>query len=678
MRHVIAFPCLLSLLCVGLATGAGEVRPAPSARGRIYVVSVTHPRATDDGPGTEATPFKTISAAAERAGPGDTVLVRAGVYRERVSPARGGKPGAPVVFAAAEGEKVVVKGSEEWSPDWKPVEGHRGVYFAELDTNLLEHGNPYHAAIVTGGSPRQLAARPTQEKAMPLTLGQVFVDGDPLEQVAELEQVHKQAGTWIVSGDGKGIYIHFPEPGKPAEHLVELSVRNRVFAPRRRGLGYIHVKGFIFEHCANQGPFPQGGAVSVRSGHHWVIGGNTICYAKTVGLDCGSEYWDGKRIPDTAPEDQRLMIGGHHLILGNTITDNGLCGIAGWNHQGTTIFGNVIARNNRLRITKGGSIGWEEYAGIKLHASDALIEANLVRDNEAHGIWLDNGYRNARPTRNLVINNRMSGIFIELGTGRCLIDNNIVAGTREKGSFYNGIGVYTHDASGVTVTHNLIMQNAGPGVVMRTVTNRGSRGEPVATSQQRIYNNILAGNGQPAVMLPYPSSRARDNRCDYNVFRRAGAPTLLGNVWSLGTPSGSALTKKLQAALQANGVSKAEWPGPSTWPAVALAHWRLLMGMDAHSVDSASAVTTKLDSGDLSLSLQAGPDLLQIGCPAVRGVDRDYFGKGMPTSGRLPGPFQALRQGSNRLSLWPVGGKPPTGPRARPREWGTVVQPQSK
>ena len=47
-------------------------------------------RSADGGEGTVARPFRTISEAAEVARAGDTVLVKAGVYRERVAPPRSG------------------------------------------------------------------------------------------------------------------------------------------------------------------------------------------------------------------------------------------------------------------------------------------------------------------------------------------------------------------------------------------------------------------------------------------------------------------------------------------------------------------------------------------------------------------------------------------------------------
>ena len=76
----------------------------------------------------------TIQRAAELAIPGDTVLIAPGTYRERVRVRRGGRPGAPVVFRAAEPGSVLVTG--ETDPEvvaelvWRDEGG--GVHSAEV------------------------------------------------------------------------------------------------------------------------------------------------------------------------------------------------------------------------------------------------------------------------------------------------------------------------------------------------------------------------------------------------------------------------------------------------------------------------------------------------------------------------------------------------------------------
>ena len=58
-------------------------------------------------------PLKTISAAEELAQPWDTIIVHEGIYREEINPPRGGTSDADrIVYIAAPGAKVVIKGSE--------------------------------------------------------------------------------------------------------------------------------------------------------------------------------------------------------------------------------------------------------------------------------------------------------------------------------------------------------------------------------------------------------------------------------------------------------------------------------------------------------------------------------------------------------------------------------------
>ena len=63
--------------------------------------------------GSKSKPFLTISKAAEVAQPGDTIIVHEGVYREAIDPPRGGSSDEKrIVYRAAEGETVSIKGSE--------------------------------------------------------------------------------------------------------------------------------------------------------------------------------------------------------------------------------------------------------------------------------------------------------------------------------------------------------------------------------------------------------------------------------------------------------------------------------------------------------------------------------------------------------------------------------------
>ena len=662
---------LLSLsacLALGLAAASAQ-------EGRVLVVDQASPAASDAGSGSQEAPFKTISKAASLAGPGDTVLVHRGVYRERISPSKGGAEGKPVVYMAVPGEEVVVKGSELWHPELKPLEGAEGVFEAALDPALFKDGvNPYAIELSISGNDPMKAARPADPKKLPHTLGQLFLDGSPMVEAEDVEAVKLSPNSWAVAPEGGKLLLHFPDGVKSlAGHNLELTVRNRLFAPRGRGLGFIHVKGFVFEHSATQGPFPQGGAVSVRSGHDWLIEGNTIRLSKTVGLDCGSEYWDGKQIPDTDEADRKLIIGGRHLIKGNTISDNGLCGIAGWNHHGTVIVGNIVERNDTANFYTGFDAKWEEWAGIKMHGTDALIEGNIVRDNEGHGIWIDNGYENARITRNLVVNNRMSGIFLELGAGPCLIDNNIVAFTRPLGyvdrpggDFYTGFGIYTHDASDVIIAHNLLASNSGTGVLMRTITDRQAGGRHVETSHERIINNIFYDNGRGAIILPYPSQYSKGNLSDFNLI----LPRVAGELFAVNEfkecPPGKNAVAALEASLKESGASQKDWPNLEKWtshPVLDLRQWQGLMGMDKNSSEIPKQISIFLRPRAPSVSIKVDKKFLEAKSIDTEIVAYDYLGFPRPEGKALPGPFQNLKEGMNNIQLWPLRTGPDTSAR---------------
>ena len=75
----------------------------PAASATEFHVSVAGDAKND---GSSLKPFKTISAAARVAQPGDVITVHAGTYRERVTPPRGGESDTRrIVYQAARGRE---------------------------------------------------------------------------------------------------------------------------------------------------------------------------------------------------------------------------------------------------------------------------------------------------------------------------------------------------------------------------------------------------------------------------------------------------------------------------------------------------------------------------------------------------------------------------------------------
>lgn len=650
-----------------LACAALMVLPA-AAWSRTIVVNQKSPRASDRNPGTEVRPLKTISAAAELAQPGDTVLVHAGIYRERVSPARGGEEGRPITYAAATGEQVFVKGSEEWRPAWQPVSEHPDVWFGKLAPAMFGAFNPFlldvDMAAASPGSRMQVPkkVRPAPEAAaLPLTRGQLFVDGVPLLQAESPQPVYRTRGSWVVNAAGDGILVHFPPDAAgraPRDRLVEITVRSRIFGSVKRGLGYIHVKGFVFEHAANNHPTPQVGAVSLRSGHHWVVEDNVIRYATTIGLEAGMEWGIGYTDEDApVPPD---YVPSFNVIRNNRISDNGLCGIAALGHVGLQVIGNTIERNNRLAFRT-----WE-VGGIKFHfAYYSLIEGNLVRDTDGFGIWMDNTFCKCRITRNVIVNNYFAGIFPELAEGPLLIDNNVIAYTRQ------GDGIYSHDASGFTIAHNLIYSNANYGVWTVVATDRGRPQARVTSSHQRIYNNIIFANHAGAIGLPFPFDRAQDNISDANLFMGDGSmdaeSTGLAPKFRYHGSHNRVPAEKILAAFGGvlDKLAPEKRPNLKLWsenPDLTLDQWRAFSGNDRNSLvtrisdDIMGLHTLEVRFNFMRTGRNTSPidELWKIRSAPVEGIEADFFGNSLPKDGALPGPFQNVVKGPNRWLVWPV------------------------
>jgi len=86
-----------------------------------YFVSID---GNDISAGTEEAPFRTTQKAADVMNPGDTCIIRGGTYRETVRPPRSGRPDKPIRFVAAEGEKVILDGTEPITGTWAKHSGN--------------------------------------------------------------------------------------------------------------------------------------------------------------------------------------------------------------------------------------------------------------------------------------------------------------------------------------------------------------------------------------------------------------------------------------------------------------------------------------------------------------------------------------------------------------------------
>ena len=127
---------VICLLCVLTLLGASQVAA------REFHVSMD---GDDSATGAADAPLRSISAAAERAQPGDVITVHAGVYRERINPPRGGiSDEQRITYRANPGDNVVIKGSEIIQ-DWSHVQNE--TWKVILPNSFFGDFNPYDDLI---------------------------------------------------------------------------------------------------------------------------------------------------------------------------------------------------------------------------------------------------------------------------------------------------------------------------------------------------------------------------------------------------------------------------------------------------------------------------------------------------------------------------------------------------
>ncbi len=101
--------------------------------GKTYYVATD---GDDTAAGTIDAPFKTINHAAQLLRPGDTCMIRGGVYRETVVPKNSGNEKNPIVYTAYPGEKVTISGAEPLNAEWELERD--SVYKAQISDEIKQ------------------------------------------------------------------------------------------------------------------------------------------------------------------------------------------------------------------------------------------------------------------------------------------------------------------------------------------------------------------------------------------------------------------------------------------------------------------------------------------------------------------------------------------------------------
>jgi alpha-N-arabinofuranosidase len=597
----------------------------------------------DSNPGTQAAPLRTIQQAANLAQPGDIITVHEGVYRERVNPPRGGESDAKrIVYQAAPGEQVEIKGSEVVK-NWGKVQDN--VWKVTLPGSLFGKFNPY-GDLIHGDW--------FNPKGRQHHTGAVYLDGQWLTEAATIEDVLKPATEtplWFgkVDGDNTTIWAQF-KGVDPNEHLVEINVRQTVFYPDKPGRNFLTVRGFRMRHAATPWAPPtaeQIGLIGTHWSKGWIIENNIVSHSVCSGISLGKhgDQFDNNSANTaegyvkTIERAQAHAIPwtkeniGHHVVRNNHISHCEQAGIVGsLGAAFSTVTGNVIHDIHVRRLFTGA-----EMAGIKFHgAIDAEISGNRIY-RTCRGLWLDWMAQGTRVSRNLFYDNASEDLFVEVDHGPFVVDNNIFLSPTTLLDVSEG-GAYVHNLITGKIVSAEELHRDTPYHPRHSTAVAGLVN--IKGGDNRYYNNLLVGPGKGPAEPPKKGDPHRPV-AGYGlwVYDTREVPLQTGgNVYCNGAqPYGKEADAIVHATVdpQVKLVEEGE-------------HGYLQLNLNA-ALPKATArlVTTELlGKAKIPGVPYENPD----GSPLR--VDTDYFGKKRSPTNLTPGPWAVPGQGMLKLEVW--------------------------
>lgn len=432
------------------------------------------PHGDDSASGGKNTPLRTVKAAVRAAHSGQTIVLRAGTYREKV-----GMIGKRLTIQPYPHERVWFKGSVVVR-DWEAV----GEVWQHTGWRDELCNDCYLPEIIDPEYP--LAGRPQM----------VFVDGKPLRQVAERNQV--RAGTFYV-GDGSVVIGDDPD-GRTVEvtaydHLLQFD--KGADGSRLRGVGVAH-------YGSNQRYGARGAMVTVNAPRVRVEK-STFRFSASTGLAVFQ------------PDAQ---------VVDSTFTGNGLVGLLANRADRLRVTDSRFDGNNAEHFaTSGDAVG---SAGAKVTRTDRPhFAGNIFIGNHATGWWCDLGCTNATVISNRAIDNAGHGMHYEVSSAAVIADNVLVDNAR------HGLKISSSDR--VRLFHNLLTGDRAAALGLYNDPRLPSfdwyseaKGLSWLTEKLVAVNNLLIqrSSGSPVIVSEDHREKPRGNpafvtRADGNGYLRA-------------------------------------------------------------------------------------------------------------------------------------------------------------
>ena len=630
----------------------------------------------DFAQGSREHPFRTISQAAKVAETGDKIIVHEGEYREWVKPEHSGYSNlSRITYEAAEGEKVVIKGSERIQ-SWEKLEGT--MWKAVLPNTFFGEYNPYKETVSGDWMVYPDVYRHT---------GDVYLNGMSFYEANSIEEVkkpQKREGVAVVpwtrkfekilhpeqtiyqwysevDNENTTIYANF-QGADPNKELVEINVRKCCFYPRKTGMNYITVRGFEMAQAASPWAPPtadQPGLLGANWSKGWIIENNIIHDAKCSAISIGKEASTGHNLSTRRHQKpgyqyqmeavfRALQIGwskekiGSHIIRNNVIYDCGQNGIVG--HMGCVF--SEISHNHIYNIAVKHEFFGYEIAGIKLHAAlDVKIHHNRIH-NCTLGTWLDWQAQGVRLSSNLYYSNDRD-LMVEVSHGPYLVDNNIFASDYSFDNVSQG-GAYVHNLICGTMHLLKVPDRSTPYHFPHSTQVAGTA--VVYGGDDRFYNNIFVGgegikdcgtagfNPNTASYEEYVEQVLSHGVGDLEVFLKTEQPVYIDANAYLNGAEGFDREK--------NGYhSKAFDPGVKIAEEEDAVYLEMNVEKEMLDIPAKTVSTETLGTVRIVDAIFDDPN----GEPIV--LDTDYTGAHRAEK-PVVGPVEGLKAGFNRMKVW--------------------------
>lgn len=598
----------------------------------------------DSDEGTRQKPLRTIQCAADHAQPGDTIIVHEGTYRERINPPRGGDSDARrIVYQAAAGEMVEIKGSERIQT-WKHLTND--TWQVALPNAFFGAFNPYRD---------RLHGDWFNPKKREHHTGAVYINGTWLSEADNDENVLKpvvdEARWWGVVDAQKTLLLAQFKGVDPNVEQVEINVRQTLFYPEKPGINYITVRGFTMRHAATPWAPPtaeQIGLIGTHWSKGWVIENNVISHAICSGISLGKH---GDSFDNTSADTaegyvktierahafripwEKASVGGH-VVRSNHISHCEQAGIVGsMGCSFSTITDNVLHDIHVRQLFTGA-----EMAAIKFHgAIDTEISRNRIY-RSSRGLWLDWMAQGTRVSRNVFYRNSGEDLFMEVNHGPFLIDNNLFLSAVNLWDWSEG-GAYAHNLFAGQIWSRPELSRETPYHPAHSTVVAGLAN--IKSGDNRYYNNLFVGpGGTPDAIDDTPSATARKTPgkgFGLAVYDACAFPLFTGgNVYFNGAKPYHQEKDAVISSAQGGPITVIENPDG------VYLHAEALKG--AHTTGMPCITTERLGVAKIPQVPYVNPD----GSPIA--VNIDYFGNVRSSQHPLSGPFEKPIKAS--IKIW--------------------------